>query len=742
MAINLRATYWVGLLYTVLGVLLWRIPLLNHLHAESSAVLAGAGFFLAGFAALKRLPAGARLPTVWIEQLLWTAVPLGVMLAPRLWQPACALGPGLLFFGLFVPVSVTFGVALAYVLTARPGRDPRLLFVLLGVGLGVGGVLYDLGLHPQFYTYNHVFGGVLGPIYDETLAVRPGLFVFRGLTLLWAGLLVAAGYRLRHPGARRVSVAALGLGLVIGTVYLFSSPLGLNTSTRYLQGQFSGHAQTVQFDLYYDTTAVTPTALDWHLEDHAFRYHQLAESLNTAPEARIQSYLYPNAEMKGRLTGARQTNVAPVWLAQPQTHVLQDAYPYVFPHELVHAFSRPFGMPVLKASRAVGLVEGLAVALEPPDGYPAPHAQLAAAMAGADSLGYTWALLAEDVAARLSPVGFWTGRGAVSYATMGSFVRFLLDRYGVERFKRAYAWADFEAAYDRPVAALAEEWTAFLQTQPVTPSATQYIENRFARLSLFEQPCPHDVPPGVQAYQRGEEALAAGDSTAALAAFEAARRAHPNFAPATRYWAHLALAQGRAAAVADTLQAQIAADTVRAGLYGSLPGDALALLGQPVAARAAHALAAAQLPVYARVQRAMLDLHAAVADTPVLVRTLVAGGAPLHKAERLAPILDALPLAHWLQALYYAEAEAFVPARDALEAAPVAGLPEALLQQRRVWQSTLHVRTGTYAQARAYAEEARRYAVRTNDPDEARRLADWLAKIAWRIKTNSPPSTP
>ncbi len=731
MAINLRATSWVGGSYAVLCVLLWMLPLLNHLHVESSAVLAGAGFFLGGVAALRRFGEGVPLRTVWVEQLLWSIVPLLLMLLPRLWQPACALGPGLLFFFLFVPVSITLGVALAYLLTAISKGNHKVLFISAGGLLLIGGVLYDLGLHPQFYTYNHVFGGVLGPIYDETLAVRPGLFVFRGLTVLWAGLCITAGYRLRNPEAKRISVVALVLCLFIGTVYLCSSPLGINTSVRYLQTEFSGHVQTAQFDLYYDTTAVTSSALDGYLLDHAYRYHQLAESLNTTPAQRIQSYLYPDAEMKGWLTGARQTNVAPVWLSQPQTHVLLDAYSYVFPHELVHAFSRPFGLPLIKASWSVGLVEGLAVALEPPDGYPSPHAQLAAAMSSADSLGYSWAMLAEDVASRLSPLGFWTGRGAVSYATMGSFVRFLIDRYGVERFKRAYAWADFEVAYDKPVADLAGEWTAFLQTQPVTPTALQYIENRFARLSLFEQSCPHDTPAGLKAYRVGEAALTEGDSARALDHFERLRSVRPHLAPATLRWARLALADGQANVVADTLAAQVAADSVRAGLFGTLLGDAYVLTGDPEHARVAYAQAEAQMPVYTRLQRAMLTLHAALADAPSVMKVLVSGGEPLEKAGRLEPLAVDAPLVRWMQALYYAEAEAFEPAVRALETPVKAAPPVALLKQRQIWLSTLHYKMQNYTQARIHADSARTLAEQLADTDEVRRLTDWLNKIEW-----------
>ena len=88
---------------------------------------------------------------------------------------------------------MVLAVALAFALSAMPWRREKMLFCLIGGAIVLFAPLYDLGLHPQFYVYNHVFGGVLGPIYDEELALRPGLFWFRGLTLLWAGLAYFVG---------------------------------------------------------------------------------------------------------------------------------------------------------------------------------------------------------------------------------------------------------------------------------------------------------------------------------------------------------------------------------------------------------------------------------------------------------------------------------------------------------------------------------------------------------------------
>ena len=418
----------VVVVYTVLGLVLWAVPLLNILHVESAAVVAGAAFFVAGTSALRWRAEGGRGGVVLRGQLAALGVPWALLTMTLLWTPNCGYMQGLLFFALFPVVSVVLAVGLARALVGL--RHARAAFWGLGLAVLLLTPLYDLGLHPQFYVYNHVFGGVLGPIYDEELALRPGLFFFRGLTLCWAGVLYAVG-SWRRDGAVRALVPGVVCAVFLAAGYRYAAPLGINTPEGYLAGALGGVYHTAHFDLYYDPATLDADAVARLGEDHEYRYAQLARRLEVTVPGRIASYLYPDPGTKARLTGAHRTNVAPVWLRRPQVHVLMEAYEQVFPHELAHVFSRAFGLPVLRASLSVGLVEGLAVALEPPDGLPSPHDQVAAVLK--EPPGAPAAALAE----RLSPLGFWTGRSAVSYTTMGSFVRYLLDAYGAERLKRS-----------------------------------------------------------------------------------------------------------------------------------------------------------------------------------------------------------------------------------------------------------------------------------------------------------------
>jgi tetratricopeptide (TPR) repeat protein len=598
----------------------------------------------------------------------------------------------------------------------------------IGVLVAVGGPLYDLGLHPQFYTYNHVFGGVLGPIYDEQLAVRPGLFAFRGLTLLWALCAGLLGRRLRGSGPRwGVPVCALA----IGAVYLWSVPLGINTSATALQDRLGGHTRTAHFDLYYDSTQVDAGAAADLAADHEAKYEWIRRRLGsdtTQTGPRIQSYLYPNPDVKGRLTGARTTSVSPVWLATPQVHLLRERVAQSLGHELAHVVSRPHGLPGINASWAPGLVEGWAVALEPPSFAPSPD-DLVRTAAQVDT-ATTLAAEAEAITTRLSPWGFWTGRGAVSYATMGSFVEYLLDRYGPDRLKRVYGWGHFASVYDQSLETLAREWAAHLRRgATVSRDAHDVVTRRFTRPSLFERDCPHYVPPARRHYQAAQRAGRRRDTTEMRAHLRDALVAEPRFAAAHEALARLRLARGQAAAVQQQLDS-LSASVRTVGIQGAL-ADAHALLGNADTARALYETARDQASGYAHDLRARLLLRVATAQHPEVVRVLTSRDSAAAQARRLAAlrpqsaVVRAWRAVRWMDANRYSRAlaiwrqlESPIPADRPREWRRTWAL------QRTAWGTTAALRVGSTAVARRWADRGR---------DRSRRLGDKrrAAVFAW-----------
>ena len=104
---------------------LWPWPVFGVLHAEASAVVAGAAFFASGLAALgafagQPVAAGrGAFARVLRREAAALAVPWAMLTGSLAWAPNAGYAQGLLLFVVFTLPSVTLAVALANA-NARP----------------------------------------------------------------------------------------------------------------------------------------------------------------------------------------------------------------------------------------------------------------------------------------------------------------------------------------------------------------------------------------------------------------------------------------------------------------------------------------------------------------------------------------------------------------------------------------------------------------------------------------------
>lgn len=724
-----------ALAYAVVCAALWSVPVFGLLHAESAAVIAGAAFFVAGWASVGAFHQLEPLGAVLKRQLILLLVPWALLTVSMLWRPNCAYVTGLGIALVLVPPSAVLGVGLAYALTGIRMRGIRGWLVGIGLAVAVGGVAADLGFHPQLFTYNHVFGGVLGPIYDEELAVRPGLFAFRALTLLWASGLILGGQAVRSgPSQRRKMLAAsVGVWGLIGATYVFAVPLGIQQSHAALEHALGARADVGPYEIVYDADETDADALRWLEDELLYRYHQLEAQLGVVPSDPIRVYVYPDAETKGALIGSRETSVVPVWLPRPQIHLLAERVERSVGHELVHVFAREFGVPVLRASPAVGLVEGLAVALEPPDGLPTPTDLVLAAQQrdiGAEGLERDPAAVVRKT---MSPLGFWTARAGVAYTASGAFVRWLLDAYGNEPFRTAYRSGDVAGAYQRSLKELSEAWAASVDGQRASPQAVELAEDLLTRRSLFETVCPHHVPGFVRDARAGAKALEAGELGRARSAFASAWKREPRFEAAFVGWSAALLAGGEVPSVDSLRQIEAASVDSLTGPEGLVAlADLNRVAGSDANANRLYAEALERTPRYAPLARALTQ-HRATLSREALLALASHPEDPARAAAmtgELAPIQTALL---WDQA--GASGSAWDVAQgweiDSLGMSPLGRAALMSLQAR------LAYRVGAWSRAESLARSAAVAYRREGHAGPAALADDWASRARWR-RSGSP----
>ena len=574
--------------------------------------------------------------------------------------------------------------------------------------------MYDLALHPQLFTYNHVFGGVLGPVYDAELAVRPGLFAFRGLTLLWAAALVVAGRMARGRGG---GLALAALAVAIASAYALAVPLGINQSARNLAERLGGQAdldvpgRPGGYRLHFDPAAFSPLRVRETLADLVWAEETFARRLGVRPSETVEVYLYPDADTKGALLGSRETSVVPVWLARPQIHQLQDRIDASLGHELAHVVAREWAPPPLRAPVAVGLIEGLAVAVEPPDGLPPPEQTVAAGLA-LDDAGGLGADPAAVALATLSPVRFWTSRAGVAYATSGAFVGWLLDRFGPAPLRRAYATGDVDAAYGVPADTLAAAWARHLRTVAVSDEARAAAAWQLRQPSLFEVRCPHHTPAWERLAREGSRLLDEGRAAAAAARYARALDARPTFEAAV-----VGFVRARAAASTPPLAradlGRVQTDSLSGPAAFVALGDARRLVGGD--GRAAYAEALRRLPPYA-VETAALVRRRAALPRSALAALLASPAEPETAAAALEAVDPVLAAVLWSQA--ERPARAWAAAQRACPDKALLGLG-----------ARLALRAGAHRDAERLAREAAGAARRAGRPG-ARAAAEALAARA------------
>src|SRR5699024_7560025 len=112
-----------------------------------------------------------------------------------------------------------------------------------------------------------------------------------------------------------VLIALLAAASVV-PMWLHRRDFGVAIDAEYVQKELGGRLETEHFIIYYPLTREFIEARERLAEDHEFRYAEMRAFFKTDPagEEKIESYVYPNREVKGRLMGGRRTLVSKLWL--------------------------------------------------------------------------------------------------------------------------------------------------------------------------------------------------------------------------------------------------------------------------------------------------------------------------------------------------------------------------------------------------------------------------------------------
>lgn len=536
---TLRARIWFGLALA-LGIGLWFVPLFGVLGFEHALVVAGfavvCGLDL-GASGARRAQHARGGPGYPVRTLVGgvvracglagtvTIVPGLVAALHGIWAPTCDWWFGLRAFALLPLPSAILGAALGHAITVvvgsrgtprwYPHRSTWLAVVLPIVVLAVAG-FWRFYRQPPVFIYNPLIGYFPGNMYDENIKL--------GMPLVWSRLeqlaavvaivgFVAArldvpSYRVtREPRPIRTPFAVIAVATVAAlgalALRLDAGALGYAVDAEDIQAALGGRIETPHFIIYYAKTPEIERDLAVIAEDHEFRYAEVVARIGAAPAGKLESYYFANGTQKAELFGARNVEMAKPW--RHAIYIDHRAFPHTsLRHEIAHVVASAFGDPIfgLATKHGVfispGLVEGLAVALDWPGGYDrlSPH----------EAVRVMQVMGVSPSIRELLSINFFTVSPARSYQTAGSFLHFLLEKYGAERLRALYrSGGEFSEVYAQSLATLEAEWRAMIAAIVLPPEVIEGTKERFRGGSVFARPCPHAI-----AARRDQAAVALG----------------------------------------------------------------------------------------------------------------------------------------------------------------------------------------------------------------------------------------
>ena len=752
-----RTLVWAAVLFLVALALAF-MPLFDVLGFELAFVVAlVASFATADLGAMvvrrqRHLGVVAAWATGAAVGLALLVVPLLVITLNGVRVRVCDYGQGLVFYallpGLSVLVAAAAGTAAQTLLPGRLGAVCAWLVIVASIVIAVGRFVAT----PPVFVYEPFAGFFPGTLYDENIRLGPAFFGARAEQAAVCALALALAAAVKSRGGRRLAAAVIALfGAAVALVLrLHAADLGYIVTADDLRERMA-RIDTPHFSIYYTRGAAFADEMPAIAREHELRLAQVVAFFGVAPSAKITSFYFASTTEKARWMGAENTYIAKPW--RHEIYLSHEEFPHgSLRHELAHVVAGEFGDPLFHVSVKwwavpplqfnVGLIEGAAVAADWPTGARLTPHEAVRAMLDLDLLPPLRAILAP---------GFFGFSSAQSYTTAGSFCRFLVERYGQDKFRSLYraggTAADFAAIYGRTLADLETEWRAFLALIVLRPGEVEVARERFRKRSIFNRPCPHVL---AEREEAARTHLAEGEPGKAVRIFSQICEDDPG-EPARKLALALALERDRRPAEAEALYRAVGADE---SLSTPLRAQALLRLVDLLGASgrfgdaAAPLAGALRLPVEDATRRNLVVRQEALAETALAPSALAEAlrrylfartdpGAdidPMVLLERAHDIAAAAPdegLGRYLAGrLLYARL-AFPEAASELAAARRVGhlAAEVARENDRLLAAAAWL-AGDADLCRAAAERMRS----APDPQTHRQGEDWLARVAFGMK--------
>ena len=419
---------------------------------------------------------------LFLTAILFLAVPAIISVTNSLLTINCSLKDGVEFYLVLAFPSVAIGLALAIFSFAVSKKLSRIIFVFFFISVLIIPLL-EFYFNPQIYFFNPIFGFYPGTIYDEGLSVGVKLLVYRLLNSVFFG---SSGFLLLYAiikKSRALKIFFLMAVLSTAALFYFVSPnFGYSTTFKYLEEKLGGKIETQHFNIYYPLEMDRKKAEAMVLY-HEYYYSRLRNFFGYEFSGKINSFVFRDDKQKKELFGTGNADVAKPWLSC--TFISEGDMNTTLRHEIAHCYSAEFGTGLLKVAAGLNpfLIEGTAVAAAPV--YDENDIDYMAALAYSNGFKI-------NIRNMLHGFGFYTSVSSTAYIYAGSFVKYLVGKYGMLKFKKFYSTGNFEKTYGVKLKDTERDFYGFLNNYSETGNRHKAYYY-YGRGTIFSKVCPRYV---------------------------------------------------------------------------------------------------------------------------------------------------------------------------------------------------------------------------------------------------------
>lgn len=405
-------------------------------------------------------------------------LPIIIAVINSLLKGNCPFFDGIPFYLTIVIPAIFIGRGMSVLAICGYRKHPLIIliiitFIILSIPFA------EIVFNPQVYFYNPLIAYFPGNIYDESITVTIRFLIYRILNLLFFESIVFFFFQSRF-NEKKKGIRTITYSLLLSGIFIILSPFtGFSTTQTVLKDKLQRVENTKHFCFHY-SGSMSEGELDYLKKSAEYYYEELKEYYKTEPKKKINAFIFNNGTDKKEIFGAGNADVAKPWLEQ--IYLSKESMHQTLKHEISHVFTAEFGKYIFKVADMFNpaMIEGIASASDDfYDDYELHYLVRTGYKNGFEI----------NIKKIFTGLNFFGYSSTSSYLSSGSFVKYLVDKYGIDKFKKLYSDIDYNRYYDKNLSELNDEYISYLMKDSVIGTKTR-AKYYYGRTGLMQKVCP------------------------------------------------------------------------------------------------------------------------------------------------------------------------------------------------------------------------------------------------------------